>query len=88
MYTSRASPPPQNVKSPTWPYTTADPRRTIETSWGGMPFWRASFTLRLPHETGYPVLEGGDVNAILETVDESEQQALARAIYQLQQLQK
>jgi len=46
------------------------------------------FVAALPHEAGYPVLEGGDVNAILETVDETEQKALADAVYRLQQLQK
>ena len=38
-------------------------------------------------EAGYPVLDGGDISAILETVDEGDQKVLAEAIYRLQQLQ-
>ena len=38
-------------------------------------------------EAGYPVLEGDDINATIETVDEEEQKILAEAVYRLQQLQ-
>ena len=50
----------------------------------GVPF----FVVSRADEAGYPVVEGGDVNAMLETVDETEQKALAEAVYRLQQLQK
>ncbi len=39
-------------------------------------------------EAGYPVLDAGEISAILETMDQKEQKALAKAVYRLQKLQQ